>query len=88
MRRLQLLMDEDLDDALERHALERRVSKSALVRELVRERLGPIPSLEDDPLTRMIGADSVEPEPIDAVVYDWVPAAGRPARNVASRRRR
>lgn len=73
MRRLQILMDEELDDALERLAARRRVSKSALIRELVRKEVKPLPPLEEDPLWQMVGADSfdpVAPEDIDKVVYE------------------
>jgi hypothetical protein len=69
MKRLQIMIDEDLDDALERLALERRTSKAALIREFVRERVRPLPPLTADPLFRMAGDDDYDPESIDAVVY-------------------
>lgn len=58
------MIDEDLDDALERLALERQTSKAALIREFVRERVQPLPPLSADPLFRMVGVDDYEPEPI------------------------
>ena len=69
MKRLQIMIDEDLDEALERRALREKVSKAALIRQYVRERLEPLPPLESDPLWRMVGTDDFEPEAIDDVVY-------------------
>ena len=69
MRRLQILMDEELDDALEREARRRRRSKSALLREIVRAKLLPLPPLEKDALWGMTAADDYESEPIDEIVY-------------------
>lgn len=75
MRRLQILMDEDLDDALERRARKERTSKSELIRRYVRGQVRPLPPLEEDPLWKMVGADSLGPETIerasevDRVVY-------------------
>jgi hypothetical protein len=43
MKRLHIRIDEDLDDALGRLAAEEGVSKAALVRRFVRERLHPLP---------------------------------------------
>lgn len=63
------MIDEDLDDALERLSAERKMSKAALIREFVRERVHPLPPLTADPLFRMAGADEFEPESIDSVVY-------------------
>lgn len=69
MKRFQILMDEDLDAALERQARAEGRSKAALIREYVRERLRPLPPLASDPLTRMAGADDFDPLPVDEVVY-------------------
>jgi hypothetical protein len=63
------MIDEDLDQLLERLALKERTSKAALIRRYVRERLAPVPPIEEDPIFGMLGADDVEPEPIDDVVY-------------------
>lgn len=63
MRRLQLLMDEKLDDALEREARKTKRSKSAVIRDLVREKLRPLPPIEQDPLWEMVGIDD-SPGPI------------------------
>jgi hypothetical protein len=69
MKRLQIMIDEDLDDALGRLAAEEGVSKAALVRRFVRDRLHPLPPLTADPLSRFSGSASFTPEPIDDVVY-------------------
>lgn len=71
MKRLQIMIDEDLDDALQRVAAREGTSKAALIRRYVRERLKPLPPLEQDPLWQMVGADDFEPaDDIDVVVYD------------------
>jgi hypothetical protein len=69
MKRLQILIDEELDETLERQAVARGTSKSALIRHLVKEHLVELPALELDPLGRTIGIDDFEPAPIDEVVY-------------------
>jgi len=67
MRRIQVLMDEELDDRLEREARRRHVSKSALLREYVREKVKPFPPIEEDPLWELVGTASFEPiEDVDA----------------------
>jgi len=68
MRRIQVVIDPELDDWLEREADTRGMSKSALVRECVRERVGkPF----DNGLWRLIGfAGDAEPiEDIDEFLY-------------------
>ncbi len=69
MKRLQIMIDEDLDEALDRLALATRQSKAALIRGFVRAALKPLPPLAQDPLTQMIGVDDAEPASIDDVVY-------------------
>lgn len=69
MKRLQMLIDEDLDDALAEAARVRRTSKAALIRQYVRERLRAHPPLESDPLWRMAGTDNFKPAAVDDVVY-------------------
>ena len=65
------MIDEDLDQILERMALDEGTSKAALIRRFVRERVAPLPPIEEDPLWEMVGADSYDagPESIDDVVY-------------------
>ena len=69
VKRLQIMIDEDLDAALDRMALREGTSKAALIRRFVRERVKPVPPLEDDPLWQMVGAIDVEPADVDDVVY-------------------
>jgi hypothetical protein len=69
VKRLQILIEEELDDALERRARAEGTSKAALIRAFVREKLEPLPPLAADPLSQMIGVDDYEPEPVDDVVY-------------------
>ena len=69
MKRLQIMIDEELDEALERQAREEGSSKAALIRRFVRSNVRSLPALEDDPLGRWIGGDSFDSEPVDEVVY-------------------
>ncbi|TML20746.1 MAG: antitoxin [Actinobacteria bacterium] len=59
------MIDEDLDLALERQALEERTSKAALIRRYVRERLKPLPPIHEDPLWEFVG--SVDADPVDDI---------------------
>lgn len=69
MKRLQVMIEEELDAALERQARAEGTSKAALVRRFVRDHLESLPPLEADPIWQAVGADDYEPEPIDDVVY-------------------
>jgi hypothetical protein len=69
VKRLQIMIDEDLDRILERIALEEHTSKAALIRRYVRERVAPTPPIEEDSIFRMVGVDDFEPAPVDDVVY-------------------
>jgi hypothetical protein len=72
VKRLQILIDEDLDEALERQAREEETSKAALIRRYVRERVKPLPPLEDDPLWNWVGGGEGAPgdsASVDDVVY-------------------
>jgi hypothetical protein len=57
VKRLQIMIEEELDAALARQAAEEGVSKAALIRRYVGERLRPLPPLEDDPLWEIVGMD-------------------------------
>ncbi|MGH8659107.1 MAG: CopG family transcriptional regulator [Gammaproteobacteria bacterium] len=63
------MIDEELDEALERQARGKGTSKAALIRKYVRERISSLPPLESDPLWRMRGADEFAPAAVDEVVY-------------------
>ena len=69
MKRLQIMIEEDLDAALERQAALEGVSKAAIIRRIVRAELPVTTPLAADPLRLMAGVDSFEPADIDDVVY-------------------
>jgi hypothetical protein len=72
VKRLQIMIEEDLDSALGRQAREEGVSKAALIRRYVRERLQPLPPIQDDPLWQLVGLVDGGPDDsrsIDEVVY-------------------
>ena len=70
MKRLQIMIEEDLDAALGRQARRERRSKAALIRRYVRERLTPLPPLREDPLWEFVGGSDAEPvEDIDEFLY-------------------
>jgi HEAT repeat protein len=70
MRRIQLYMNDELDDRLEAEAAERGVSKASLVREAVARFFGS--TGDHDPVDDLIGAfdgPADDDESIDSVVY-------------------
>ena len=69
VKRLQIMIDEDLDVQLDRLAAEESTSKAALIRRFVRQQLNPLPPLSADPLGRMVGCDDFAAGPVDEVVY-------------------
>lgn len=69
MKRLQIMIEPEIDAALARLARKERTSKAALIRRFVREKVKPLPPIEKDPLWEMVGADSFPPEDVDDVVY-------------------
>ncbi len=69
MKRLQFMIEEDQDAALEALAAKEGTSKAALIRRFVRENVKPFPPIEEDPIWEMVGADSFEPADVDDVVY-------------------
>ena len=71
MRRIQLYMDEDLDDALSAEAARLGTSRSALVRDAVRRSLSTDFRSSGDSVDELIGWLDVEPDDdIDSVVYE------------------
>lgn len=75
VKRLQIMIEEELDEALARQAAEEGVSKAALIRRYVGERLRPLPPLEEDPLWELVGmikdGSPDDSSRIDEVVYEW-----------------
>jgi ribbon-helix-helix CopG family protein len=69
MKRLQIMIDEDLDAALQLMCLDTGRSKASLIREFVRERVTPLPPLEEDPIWSIAGDSDFEPASVDDVVY-------------------
>ncbi len=68
MKRLQIYIDEHLDDALAAQAVRERTSKAALIRRFVAERIDQA-GAEEDPLDALVGATDEEPGPIDELIY-------------------
>jgi Ribbon-helix-helix protein, copG family len=75
VKRLQIMIEEELDDALARQAAAEGVSKAALIRRYVGERLRPLPPLEEDPLWELVGM--LEGSPTDSADIDEVVYGGK-----------
>lgn len=76
MKRLQISIEPELDLAVERRAEEEGLSKAEVIRRCVRERVKPLPPIEEDPLFKMFGTVSSDPNDtrtIDEVVYGLKP---------------
>ena len=73
MKRLQISIEPELDEAVERRADEQGLSKAEVIRRCVREEIQPLPSIEDDPLFKMFkspgSSDPSDNRSIDEVVY-------------------
>ena len=67
------MIEEELDEALEQQARKEHVSKAALIRRYVREKLRPLPPIEEDPLWELVGMakgdDGYNSTNVDDVVY-------------------
>lgn len=69
MRRVQIYLDESIDDALTSEAAKSGTSKAALIRRLVANGMGLTPEDRDDPLAALIGRYAGDPGDVDQVVY-------------------
>ena len=69
LKRVQLMLDVELDEAVAREARLQRISRSEVVRRILREKLmPPLPPLEEDPLWAFVGI--ADGEPGDSVSVD------------------
>ena len=66
MRRLQISIEPELDEALAVEASRRKMSKAAVIRELVRQQVG---MGGEDPMQALVGDIDDEAGDIDSVVY-------------------
>jgi Ribbon-helix-helix protein, copG family len=72
VKRLQIMIEEDLDAALERQAREEGTSKAALIRRYVRQGVQPLPPIREDPIWGLVGMVDGNPDDsasVDDVVY-------------------
>jgi hypothetical protein len=69
VKRLQISIEEELDDALAVEAARRRTSKAALIREFVAERLARGKPVAADPMANLIGDIDDEAGDIDSALY-------------------
>jgi Ribbon-helix-helix protein, copG family len=75
MKRLQISIEPELDEAVERRAEEEGLSKAEVIRRCVREEIRPLPPIEEDPFFKLCGTVSSDPDDnrtIDDVVYGLV----------------
>jgi hypothetical protein len=74
VKRLQIMIEEDLDAELGIQAAREGVSKAELARRYIGERLRPLPPLEGDPLWKIVGmikgGSPDDSSRIDEVAYD------------------
>lgn len=68
MRRIQIYIEEELDERLGTEAARLGTSKAALIRETVALRYGSS-ALPTDPLDQLVASLDVEPGNVDEVVY-------------------
>jgi hypothetical protein len=68
VKRLQIYIDQDLDDALAVRARRAKTSKAALIRDAVRREIGE-PEPAADPFRDWIGGSDADPAHVDEVVY-------------------
>ena len=70
MRRIQLYLEDDIDEALSVAAARRGISRSAMMRAAVRVALAAEAEALADPLDSLVGSVHVEPDDdLDAVIY-------------------
>ena len=68
MKRLQIYIQEELDQALAAEAARGGTSKAALIREFVADRIGK-DAVAEDSLDELVGSSDAEPAGVDDVLY-------------------
>lgn len=70
MKRLQIMIEPEIDAVLTQRARVLGTSKAELIRRAVRKDVKPLPPIEEDPLWDLVGmVPDVEPAKVDDVVY-------------------
>lgn len=70
VKRLQIMLDEDLDRELARRARVEKRSKASIIRDSLRKTIRPLPPLHEDPLWQIVGMSDAEPiDDIDEYLY-------------------
>lgn len=69
MRRIEIYVDEKIDEALRSEAIRTGRSKASLIRECVAERYAATGPVENDPISGIVGSVDAEPEEVDDEVY-------------------
>jgi negative regulator of replication initiation len=70
LKRVQLMLDDDLDERIAFRAKVEGISRSEVVRRILRAEFPALPPLHEDPIWEMVGADpDAEPANVDDVVY-------------------
>lgn len=73
MKRLQISIEPELDIAVGRRADAEGLSKAEVIRRCVREKIRPLPPIEEDPVFKLFGSVKGDPNDsrtIDEVVYN------------------
>ena len=69
MRRIQIYIEEELDELLQAEAKKAGTSKAALIRESVAARYGELAAIAEDPISLLVGKVDVESADVDETVY-------------------
>jgi hypothetical protein len=71
LRRVQLMLDDDLDERIAFRAKVEGISRSEVVRRILRAEFPALPPLHEDPIWEIVGAAGPDAEPanVDDVVY-------------------
>lgn len=61
MKRLQIMIEREADQQLAVMAMAEGRSKASIIRELIDRRIGELPPIEDDPITKLAGTMDFAP---------------------------